>query len=102
MGSVGEKTRTATLYIPNHTKLYLLDVEHKLLSPATYVITVPLITIMLQWSRNRWGRGHWSPNVHRGGPWPPANPEGYNIIIMPLSTKAVIQVHKERLHEHHL
>ena len=35
--------------------------------------------------------GHWPHNVHRGGAGPLQTLEGYNkIIIMPLSTKAVI------------
>ena len=52
-------------------------------------------------SRNR-GRGALAPKVHRGGLTPLQTLEGYNIIIMPLSTKAVIQVHKDPLHEYHL
>ena len=45
----------------------------------------------------------WLPNVHRGRAWPLQTLEGYNVIvIMPLSTKAVIEIHKNPLHEYHL
>ena len=54
-----------------------------------------------QWSRNR---GATAPQCSQRGPCPLKTIiEGYNIIIiMPLSTKAVIQVHKDPLHEYQL
>ena len=61
-------------------------------------------TVPIPHPPNEIGTGAVAPkNVHRGGPGPLQTPEGYNIIIIiPLSSKAVIQVHKDPLHEYHL
>ena len=52
------------------------------------------------------GTGGWGATgslMYTEGAWPPATLEGYNvIIIIPLSTKAVIQVHKDPPYEYHL
>ena len=77
------------------------------MAPSDHDLIINLITykrktqILLRWSRKR---GQCPPPMLREGALALLQTlEGYNIIIvMPLITKAVIQVHKDLLHKYHL